>query len=60
MKNFIRSLKDFPGRSQVLLEIRNGVGSVVILLSGIKVDGPTIKSKGLAPVLPEEAYEVFC
>lgn len=60
MKNFIRSLKDFPGRSQVLLEIRNGVGSVVILLSGIKVDGPTIKSKGLAPALPEEAYEVFC
>ncbi|MDD3427032.1 MAG: DNA polymerase III subunit alpha, partial [Aminobacterium sp.] len=60
VKNFIRSLKDFPGRSQVLLEIRNGIGSVTILLAGIKVDGPTIKMKGLSSVIPEESYEICC
>lgn len=60
VKNFIRSLKDFPGRSQVLLEIRNGIGSVTILLTGIKVDGPTIKMKGLSSVIPEESYEICC
>lgn len=60
LKGFFRSLKSFPGHSPVLLEVRNGVGSAVILLDGVKVDGPSVKEKGFAPLLSEEAYKVCC
>jgi len=38
MKNLIRELREFPGRSPVLVEVKNTVSRAVILIPNLKVD----------------------
>ncbi len=57
-KDFIRALKACPGRSPVLLELRNDTESTVLYLQDIKVDARASIVPLLSEVLPEELFQI--
>ncbi|NLD95963.1 MAG: DNA polymerase III subunit alpha, partial [Synergistaceae bacterium] len=57
-KDFIRALKACPGKSPVLLELRNDSESTVLYLQDIKVDGRGGIAPLLSEVIPEELFQI--
>ncbi|PKL03390.1 MAG: DNA polymerase III subunit alpha [Synergistetes bacterium HGW-Synergistetes-2] len=57
-KDFIRALKACPGKSPVLLELRNDSESTVLYLQDIKVDGRGGITPLLSEVIPEELFQI--
>lgn len=58
VKDLIRAMKTYPGKSPVLLEIKNDAESVTIMLQDVKVDGGAPIASALEEVLPGEAFQI--
>ena len=58
LREFVRALKSCPGRSTVLLELRNDAESTVISLSDVKVDARADIYSHISRVMPADMFHV--